>query len=288
MSLTFHQQSNLLRCHYCGLEAPVPPACPQCDRGVLLRHGFGTERIEEEVRKLLPNERIVRIDRDTVKHAQRLVDYFNVLRSSQARVLIGTQMIAKGHDFPGITLVGIVSADTALQVPDYRAGENTVQLLMQVVGRAGRGDKAGLAILQTYNPSHYTIEAALKGDYSRFTREELEIRRELKYPPHSRLIRFLVTDEREDVTREAAHELAAMGRVIAAELREQGMPVAVLGPSEAPLARLNRRYRWHVFAKAWSGQAIQNLTQTIVHRKPETSALKRIQLIIDRDPVNSL
>lgn len=288
VSLTFHQQSNLLRCHYCGLEAAVPGECPQCVRGALIQHGFGTERLEEEVRKLLPNERIVRVDRDTVKHAQRLVDYFNALRSSQARVLIGTQMIAKGHDFPGITLVGIVSADTALQVPDYRAGETTVQLLMQVVGRAGRGDKAGLAFLQTYNPSHYTMESALTGDYHRFAKEELEIRRELQYPPHSRFIRFLVTDEREDLTREAAHEVAAACRESAIDLRERGFPVAVLGPSEAPLARLSRRYRWHVFAKAWSGQAIQELTTALLRAKPLTSALKRLQLIIDRDPVSSL
>ncbi|MHC1741970.1 MAG: primosomal protein N' [Syntrophobacteraceae bacterium] len=288
VSLTFHQHTNLLQCHYCGLEASVPPECPQCEKGVLLFHGFGTERLEEEVRKLLPDKTIIRIDRDTVKHSQRLVEYFNALRTSEAHVLIGTQMIAKGHDFPGITLVGIVSGDTALQVPDYRAGETTVQLLMQVAGRAGRGEKAGLAILQTYNPSHYTIESALRLDYGAFCDRELEIRRELQYPPHTRFIRFLVTDINEDLTREAAHELAALCRDIAVRARGAGSHAAVLGPSEAPLARLNRRYRWHVFVKAWSTQALTSLTQELLRMKSGTSSLKRLQLIIDRDPVSSL
>ncbi len=288
VSLTFHQQANLLKCHYCGLEVPVPQECPQCGKGVLLFHGFGTERLEEEVRKLLPDRKIVRIDRDTVKHAQRLVEYFNALRTSEAQVLIGTQMIAKGHDFPGITLVGIVSADTALQVPDYRGGETTVQLLMQVAGRAGRGDKAGLAIVQTYNPSHYTIEAALRLDYASFCGRELEIRRELQYPPHTKILRLLLTDESEDLTREAAIELASLCREIAAGLRERGLHAAILGPAEAPLARLNRRYRWHVFVKAWSTQALTSFAENLLRLKPGTSSLRRAQLIIDRDPVSNL
>jgi primosomal protein N' (replication factor Y) len=288
VSLTFHQQSNLLRCHYCGLEVAVPQDCPQCERGTLLYHGFGTERLEEEVKSLLPEARIIRIDRDTVKHAQRLVEYFNALRTSEAQVLIGTQMIAKGHDFPGITLVGIVSGDTALQIPDYRAGETTVQLLMQVAGRAGRGEKKGLAILQTYNPAHYTIESALKLDYAGFCSRELEVRHELQYPPHTKFIRFLVTDVSEDLTRDAAHELAALCRDIAHELGRSGHHAAVLGPSEAPLARLSRRHRWHVFVKAWSAQTLHQLTEEMLRHKAGTTSLKRLQLIIDRDPVSSL
>jgi primosomal protein N' (replication factor Y) len=288
VSLTYHRKEDRLRCHYCAWEQTVPERCPVCDHEALASHGFGTERVEEEIKRLLPGEPIIRIDRDTVSHSQRMVEYFNAIRQDKARVLVGTQMIAKGHDFPNITLVGIINADAALQIPDFRAGETTVQMLMQVSGRAGRGEKPGRAILQTYNPAHYTIDSILKMDYLSFCSQELESREMLQYPPFTRLLRLLVTGSREETTREAAHELAAICRKTADELRKSGRHVAILGPSPAPLMKLNRRFRWHLFAKAWINPDLQLFSETLLSRSKDSALLRRVQVAVDRDPLASL
>ena len=288
VSLTYHQKDDRLRCHYCGWERPVPEVCPACDHASLSPHGFGTERVEEEVKRLLPDARIVRIDRDTVSHSSRMVESLNAVRHDRADVLIGTQMIAKGHDFPNITLVVVVNADTSLQVPDLRAGETTVQLLMQVAGRAGRGDKPGRVILQTYNPAHYTVESVLKMEYLSFCERELESREKLQYPPFAKLLRLLVTASDERKTEDAARQLAVLCRRLAEELRVKGQHVAILGPSVAPLARLNNRFRWHVFVKAWTNQDLQQYTEAVLAESKSSAALRRVQLTVDRDPLTSL
>jgi primosomal protein N' (replication factor Y) (superfamily II helicase) len=288
VSLTFHQQDQSLRCHYCGWQRSVPQRCPSCEQEALVPHGFGTERVEREVRTLLPEERVVRIDRDTASHPGRVVEYLNAVRSSRVKVLIGTQMVAKGHDFPNITLVGIINADTALQVPDYRAGETTVQLLMQVAGRAGRGEKPGRAILQTYNPFHYTIDSVLQLDYLAFAQKELESRERLQYPPFTKFLKFLVTATKEEETREAAHQLAGLCREISAGMRHSDRHVAVLGPSPAPILKLSTRYRWHVFVKAWTNRDLQEFTEIVLSRVKDQSPLRRVQLAVDRDPVSIL
>jgi primosomal protein N' (replication factor Y) len=251
-------------------------------------HGFGTERVEDEVRRLFPDARIVRIDRDTASRSSRLVESLNAVRQDKADVLVGTQMIAKGHDFPNITLVVVVNGDTALQVPDFRSGETTVQLLMQVSGRAGRGDAPGRVILQTYNPSHYTIESVLKMEYMAFCEKELESRSTLQYPPFAKLLRLLVTASDEKKTEEASRRLAVLARETADRFRAEGRAVAVLGPSAAPLARLHNRFRWHLFIKAWTNQDLQHYTEALLAESKNSPVLRRVQLTVDRDPLTSL
>jgi primosomal protein N' (replication factor Y) len=288
VSMTYHQRDNILRCHYCGMEKRVPEHCPTCGSSALARHGFGTERVEEEVRRVLPEARIIRIDRDTVNHSRQVAEYLNEVRNSKADILIGTQMIAKGHDFPNITLAGVVNADTSLQLPDFRSGEATVQLLMQVAGRAGRGEKSGRVILQTYNPSHYTITSVLKMDYRSFCDKELESREELRYPPYTRLSKLLITGPDEEVTRAAARGLAAICRETANRFRARNCHLAVLGPSPAPLAKLKNRYRWHIFIKAWTSQDLQELTECVLEESKSLPFGKQVHLAVDRDPTSSL
>lgn len=282
VSLTYHQKEDRLRCHYCGCEKEVPERCPSCDHPTLIPYGFGTERVEEEVRLLLPKARLVRIDRDTVSHSGQISELLNAVRYRQADVLVGTQMIAKGHDFPGVTLVGVINADTTLQIPDFRAGEATVQILLQVAGRAGRGELPGRVILQTYNPHHYTIQSALNMDYSGFCSKELASREQLQYPPYTRMLKMLITSPDENVTKEAAYKLASLCR----ETASRSQYIAVLGPAPAPLAKLKNRFRWHIYLKAWTSQDLQKFTETILKQAKTYSLPKHVQLAIDRDPVS--
>ena len=284
VSLTYHEKKGLLCCHYCGMERKLPERCPACDHAALILHGFGTERIEKEVKKLLPEARVLRIDRDTVSGPRGIAERLDAVREQRVDVLIGTQMLTKGHDFPNITLVGIVNADTGLQIADFRAGETTVQLLMQVAGRAGRGDEAGRVLLQTYNPSHYTIESVVRMEYLGFCEQELASREQLQYPPFARLLRFLVTSPQEELTRQAASELAGLCRAVAGEFRSQEQYLAIIGPSPAPLAKLKNRFRWHLYVKAWTSQALQQFTEAVLERSQGSALLRRVQMAIDRDP----
>lgn len=288
VSLTYHQSLGKLCCHYCGWMCPLPETCPLCGRTSIFTHGFGTERVEDEVRQFLPGIPIVRLDRDTAGQPRRMSEVLSAMRRRKAKILIGTQMIAKGHHFPDVTLVGVVNGDTSLQIADFRAGETTVQLLMQVAGRAGRGDRPGRVLLQTYNPGHYTLEAVLKMDYMSFVEKELESRERLQYPPFARLLKFLVTSPHEEMVKRAAWQLAGLSREIAEELRNLGQHTAVLGPSPAPLSKLKNRFRWHVFVKAWNNRDLQELTERVYSRKNELSPLNRVQVAVDRDPVMSL
>lgn len=288
VSLTYHKKENILRCHYCGFERSVPGRCPSCDHSSLQPHGFGTERVEKELAELFPGARTVRIDRDTAGRTHQLLESLNAVRSRKADILIGTQMVAKGHDFPNITLVGVVNADTALQLPDYRAGEITVQLLMQVAGRAGRGERPGRVILQTYNPFHYTIGSVLKMDYTGFCQKELESRSQAQYPPFTKFLRFLLTAPDAQIVREAALEFSSICRKTADGLRETDLHVAILGPSPAPLAKLKNRHRWQLFAKAWTNRDLQLFTETVLAKSKELALFRRVQLAIDRDPMTSI
>ncbi|NLI82143.1 MAG: primosomal protein N' [Deltaproteobacteria bacterium] len=288
VSLTYHQQWDRLCCHYCGWSRPLPDSCPTCGHASIFSHGFGTERLEEEVKQFLPGVPLARLDRDTTARPGRMAETLNAVRRGKAKILIGTQMIAKGHDFPDVTLVGIVNGDTSLQIADFRAGETTVQLLMQVAGRAGRGDTPGRVILQTYNPAHYTIDAVLKMDYLSFVEKELESRERLQYPPFTRLVKFLLTSPREENAREAAAQLAGLSREVAEDLRSENRHVAVLGPSSAVHARLKNRFRWHVFVKAWTNRDLQELINRVLSRKKGLAPLNRVHLAVDRDPVMTL
>jgi primosomal protein N' (replication factor Y) len=250
VSLTFHSEQRLLRCHHCGASERPPEACPHC-RGLRLRgFGLGTERIEQEVLRLFPEARVARMDRDTTTRKGSHGSIVHRVRSGEADVLIGTQMVAKGLDFPNVTLVGVVSADTGLHIADFRAAERTFQLLAQVSGRSGRGDRPGQVVIQTFSPDHYAVVCAAQQDYAAFYEKEIAQRRELSYPPFGTLANIVATHAEEHLAQAAAQRAAVALRQIGdADLQ-------VLGPAPAPLARLKGRFRWHVVVRAPSDTQI--------------------------------
>lgn len=248
VSLTYHEADKSVQCHYCGFSMPLPRLCPQCRGHYLHRFGVGTQRVEEVLRREFPRMRLVRMDFDTTRRKGAHASILNRFGRGEADVLLGTQMIAKGLDFPGVTLVGVITADTALNIPDFRAGERTFQLLTQVGGRAGRGDKEGEVIIQTYTPEHYSIEAAAQQDYENFYRKELAFRRTLAYPPYSFLARLLVTGPVEaDVIKMA--QLVTERLHMQTKMANLENKMVVLGPSPAPLSLVRNRYRWHTLLK---------------------------------------
>ncbi len=250
VSLTYHHPRADLVCHYCGHHAPAPDRCPACGGHRVRYFGAGTQRIEDEVRLLYPETRVVRLDADVVSHAGEVNRVLALFESGQAQVLVGTQMVAKGLDVPRVGLVAAVAADSALHLPDFRAPERTFRLLTQAAGRAGRGDFAGRVVVQTYNPDHPAVSAAATHDYLTFARTEMEARRVLGYPPWSHLVRVETSHADETLAKEAATALAEA----LASLGSRGGPPAIgssgrtrfAGPAPAPLARLKGRFRWHV------------------------------------------
>ncbi len=283
VSLTFHLRDRSLRCHFCGESAPAPEGCPECGGPGLEGQGFGTERLAGTLATLLPSARIARMDSDTSGRREARAALLRSLRSGTIDILVGTQMITKGFDFPGITLVGVVLADLSLNLPDFRSAERTFQLLTQVAGRAGRSDRTGRVVIQTYAPHHYSIRAAADQDYARFIRRELELRRELRYPPFSRMALVRIEG------RDQAQVAAVAGRV-ATLLGRSHTPaeLRVLGPAPAPIERLRGRYRWQVVIKAVELKIIRD---ALAMTRTQTAAAARdaaVKLLIDIDPLNMM
>ena len=249
VSMTYHASERVLRCHYCGQEQSVPSVCPECGSPYIKYFGVGTQRVEEEVRRLFPEVPVLRMDNDTTRTKdahERLIARF---RQGEARILVGTQMIAKGLDFPNVTMVGIIAADAMLKLPDYRSAERTFQLLTQVAGRAGRADCPGEVFLQTYDPEHYAIEAASRQDYRAFFEQEMHRRKRALYPPYTLIARLLYEDEREENAQAAAQ--SAMRQVEAflerrAYLRKYVVSLRVL---PCPVRRIKGKARWEVTLK---------------------------------------
>jgi primosomal protein N' (replication factor Y) len=246
--LTYHAGAERLRCHHCNRRRRVPERCPRCN-GVRIRYlGLGTQRVEEEVRRRYPTARVLRWDRDTARTAAGHAALLAAFAGREADVLVGTQMIAKGLDLPGVTLVGIVSADVALNLPDFRAGERAFQLLTQVAGRAGRGDRPGRVIIQTYAPHHYAICAAALHDYEALYRAEIALRGRAGYPPFGRLARLVYAHTNAGQAEAEARRLA---RELLGERARRGVPgVQVIGPAPALHARLRGRWRWQIMLRA--------------------------------------
>lgn len=247
VSLIYHHASREMRCHHCDHAVPMPDRCPACGSEDIGFHGLGTERVADQVTREFPDARVLRMDRDTTSRKGAYADILQRFADGEANVLIGTQMIAKGHDFPNVTLVGVLNADVGLNRPDFRASEQTFQLLTQVAGRAGRSDKPGRVLVQTYNPDHIAITAASRHDYDSFYEHELANRRENVYPPFVRLINLTITDEDEP-------RALAIARKMAYELQEQGLAhkrgeQQFVGPARAPLAKLRGRHRYHLLLK---------------------------------------
>ncbi len=287
VSLTFHLQRKILCCHYCGFTRRSMEVCPSCKEPALDGSGIGTEQVEDALRHLLPEVRIARLDRDTVKRRGVLDRVLRAWRAHEFDVLIGTQMVAKGHDVPGVTLVGVILADVTLNRPDFRAAERTFQLLTQVAGRAGRGQDLGTVIIQTYAPRHYSIQCAARHDFTRFAAQEQRYRKQLGYPPFTRLInvRFEGRDGQQvEATASLFLQMLEQTRQSEEFTSARAAGLQILGPAPAPIERIKGRERWQLLVKGPDRPLLHALIgkahDAFVQAKPP----RTVRTIIDVDP----
>jgi len=278
VSMTHHKRENKMECHYCGSIVPVPKKCAECGSEYVHFVGTGSEKLEELLHGMFPQARIGRLDRDTVRGREDFERALNALNEGELDMLVGTQMIAKGHDVHGVTLVGVVGADTALGLPDFRAAERTFQLLTQVAGRAGRGNSPGKVVLQTYFPDHYAVQFAARHDFAGFYDKELQFRSWMHYPPYSAIANVIVRSEKLD---EALAWSGELGRWFE-KTRHEG--IRVLGPAAAPITRLKRDYRYHFILKSPSREKMNALLRAML---AEAAARKipRPQIVVDVDAI---
>jgi primosomal protein N' (replication factor Y) (superfamily II helicase) len=276
IALTHHKRSHRMECHYCGYTAPVLKTCIHCGSEYVYFLGTGSEKLEELLHGMFPQARIGRLDRDTVRGREDFERALNALNTGELDLLVGTQMIAKGHDIHGVTLVGVVGADAALGFPDFRAGERTFQLLTQVAGRAGRGKTPGKVILQTYFPDHYAVQYAAQHDFIGFYEKELRFRSWMRYPPYSALANVLVRNDKLD---EALQWSCTLGKWLEKTPHEG---IRVLGPAAAPIVRLKRDYRYHFVLKSGSREKLNALLRAMLAYATQQK-IPRTQVIVDVD-----
>jgi len=284
VSLIYHLDYNKLMCHYCGYCTGPSQSCPDCKRTGLKSWGFGTERVEQELCELFPNARIARMDTDSTRKKGRAQAILKDFIDHNIDVLIGTQMITKGYHVPDVTLVGVIGADLSLGFPDFRAAERTFQLLSQVAGRAGRGRERGKVIIQTYNPDHYAIRAAISQDYEALYRTEMELREQLGFPPFSYLISLRLQGNSRDKTEECAAGLAERLKKTVEKWPKKGREIQILGPAEAPIAKLRGKYRWQILIKAKRPLLAQRLLEVARKKSEQGFRTKGVQIILDVDP----
>ena len=280
IALTHHAAEGVLKCHHCDFTVKAADLCPACRGNRVRSYGAGTERVEEETGKLFPGARITRMDSDTTSRKGDSERILRGLDRMDIDILIGTQMITKGHDFPEITLVGVIAADASLNIPDFRAAERTFQILTQVSGRGGRGDQPGRVVIQTFNPGHYTIRRAQEHDYAGFYADELPLRRQFCYPPFSRLIGLHFSSLKREEGKKAVAEIGARARELARTLA--GGKADVIGPAESPLARIRGRYRWQLLLRGKQSGLLHLLTQRLL----EGAGHDGLDIQVDVDPVN--
>ncbi len=289
ISLTYHMAQNILKCHYCGYTLKPPTVCPSCKSKYIKYFGTGTQRIEEEVKKLFPQARTARMDVDSTTRKGSHERIFEKMKKGDIDILIGTQMISKGLDFPNVTLVGIIAADISLNIPDFRASERTFQLLTQVGGRAGRGKYAGKVILQTYEPEHYSILTAKSHDYTSFFNKEISIRKEFNYPPFTDIINIIISGDNEKDTYNISNYIAEeIRKQILKEANNLDLKETVIGPMEAPIYRIKGKYRRQIIIKSRKSDVLM-ITKAIdwVNRNNrEENKCKNINVSIDINPVS--
>lgn len=282
VSLTLHKKAGVLLCHHCGYRRPRETVCPHCRSSSLVAAGFGTERLEDELRRHFPAARLARLDQDTTRDRKQFMAVLKAVRDRQVDILVGTQMITKGHHFPAVTLVGIVWADAGLGIPDFKAAERTFQLLTQVTGRAGREELPGRVIIQTLQADHYSVALAQAHDYRKLYEKEISLRRRLNFPPFGRLINLRFDGEQEERVRDIALQL---GR-LAGEGGDRR--VSVLGPAPAPLSRLKGRYRWQLLLKGREVKPLHRLCRRLVAEFARLPGASTVKLSLDVDPENML
>ncbi len=284
VTLTLHQGSNAYRCHMCGYMTAASSKCRTCNSSKIKQLGFGTERIEAAVKAMFPEASVARMDQDTTTIKGSVVKILKGVKEKKTDILIGTQMIAKGHDFPGITLVGIICADQSLNFPDFRACERTFQLLAQVAGRAGRGTKPGKVIMQTYNPGHFSILSAKTQDFFKFYDNEISFRESLGYPPFSRMVQIKISaPDRNQANKSAVLTGEFLNNSI---INNQSVynSISVLGPIEAAIPKMANRYRWQILLKSANPSQLHKLASSLVDETNKSLKKNDVRITIDIDP----
>ncbi|MDA7662774.1 primosomal protein N' [Pirellulaceae bacterium] len=282
IALTHHQDSNRAVCHYCDYMIPSPVRCSQCDYEGIRFSGLGTQKLEAEVKSRFPNDACLRMDSDTMQRIGSHEEALDRFRNGEIKILLGTQMIAKGLDFPNVTLVGVINADTALHLPDFRAAERTFCLVTQVAGRTGRGDKGGRVLVQTFNPENPTIQAAEQHDFERFAEQEIPEREQFGYPPFRQLARIVVRGESEVFAGAFATQI---GEELRKRIKVSGDDIRVLGPAAAPINKLRGKYRFHLFASGADGELLRRMISEVTG---QLRTPNEIQWIVDIDPLDML
>ena len=274
VTLTLHNKTRLV-CHYCGYTVPLPKKCPSCGSPYLAGFGTGTQKIEELTKAMFPQARVLRMDLDTTSKKGGHQEILSAFAKGEADILIGTQMIVKGHDFPGVTLVGILAADASLYAPDYRSGERTFQLLVQAAGRAGRGKKPGTAVIQTYTPEHYVVKASAVQDYLEFYRQEMGYRKLMKYPPAAHMLSIQIGGKEEELT---AHMTEAVAEAVG---RRFGQQAELVGPVFAPVYKVNDIYRKILYIKQENYDILIRIQKYVQNRWDETEICRKLTIQYD-------
>ena len=274
VTLTLHNKTRLV-CHYCGYTVPLPGKCPSCGSPYLAGFGTGTQKIEELTKAMFPQARVLRMDLDTTSKKGGHQEILSAFAKGEADILIGTQMIVKGHDFPGVTLVGILAADASLYAPDYRSGERTFQLLVQAAGRAGRGKKPGTAVIQTYTPDHYVVKASAVQDYLEFYRQEMGYRKLMKYPPAAHMLSIQIGGKEEELT---AHMTEAVAEAVG---RRFGQQAELIGPVFAPVYKVNDIYRKILYIKQENYDILIRIQKYVQNRWDETEICRKLTIQYD-------
>ena len=282
IALTHHRDEDNALCHYCDYIVPTPTHCPQCNFDGINFRGLGTQRLEQEVKQRFPNVECLRMDSDTMRKPGSHEAAFARFRKGEVKILLGTQMIAKGLDFPNVTLVGVINADSALHFPDFRAAERTFGLVTQVAGRTGRGEQGGRVLVQTFSPDHDAIQAAVEHDYRRFAEQELPARKEYGYPPFAHMIRIVCRGP-SDVTTEQFAEL--IGEQVEAAIVSDSVDARLLGPTEAPIAKLQDKYRYHMLV---TGTDLDAMRTTVKSATGDLKPPDEVQWVVDVDPLDML
>lgn len=283
ISLTYHNYSSNLTCHYCGAKQQVVNTCPRCKSKYVKYFGVGTEQLEEQVKKVFPQSKTLRMDFDTTRQKNAYENIYNRFRSGKANILIGTQMVAKGLDFPDVTLVGVIAADLSLNLPDYRANERTFQLITQVSGRAGRGKKSGTVVVQTYSPDSFSIRYAVENDYLSFYKEEIEIRRSMNYPPFSKILAINLSSEDESLLIKSIQNL---GNKLHLKL-DINDKIQMLGPCPCGVSKIKNLFRWQIIIKGDLSTEILEDIKNMVYNELN-SVYSSIRIGIDVNPNNLL
>ena len=285
ITLTYHLKENKLKCHYCGYETNALTVCPECGGKNIRYFGTGTQKLEEQIKTMFPDATTIRMDIDTVTKKNSHEDILNSFKKDGIDILIGTQMVVKGHDFPNVTLVGVIAADSSLNIDDYRAHERTFQTLTQVAGRAGRGKDKGRVIIQTYNPDAFCIQYSQKQDYKLFYDTEIHLRKQLRYPPFCDIILIGVSSKSYKELEETSNKIYES---LKAKIHTEKLQILLYKPVPAPIDRIKNKFRWRIIVKCIVGEPIINAIDDTVKNAGNKNTKNDTRIVVDVNPSNML